>query len=331
MEHVSTKAEVPMPVTWRGSWLTWVAATTSCLEALGVECDQIDVAGQTGYAFVMTVQQQLCPSAPTMFDWGMLDHGVHMLGRSTLVFGSSDCHDRSRCGERTRQHCQAAYEFVTQQVMDGRPCVIWGAYVPEFAVVTGVSDGRYQVKSFRQLLGQAEEAIPYDALEAPGGPYMMAFPTRTDVRRREVLADRYAVGNAVSLLGRPTVFREFGFGLESYAMWIDALEQDQAVGFGNAYNAQCWAEAKGYARAWLERVADRQKKVRVPLRRAASLYADVETAMRSVAELFPFPEDGETADAGRRKRAVEHLNEAHAAEVRAYEALRAAVFADWGS
>ncbi len=319
-----------MPVTWRGSWLTWVAATTSCLEALDVDCDQIDVAGQTGYAFVMTVHRQLCPSAPTMFDWGMLDHGVHLLGRSTIVFGSSDCHDRDRSADRTRNHCRVAYELVTQEVMDGRPCVIWGAYVPEFAVVTGVRDGRYKVKSFRQLLGQAEEPIAYDALEAPGGPYVMAFPTPTEVRERDVLADRYAVGNAVSLLGRPSVFREYGFGLESYGTWIEALEADQAVGFGNAYNAQCWAEAKGYARAWLERVAARQKKVRAPLRRAAAIYADVETAMRCVAELFPFPEEEETADPDRRRKAIECLREAHASELRAYEALKAAIYADWG-
>ena len=331
MEPVSTKAEVPVPVTWRGSWLTWVAATTSCLEALDVSCDQIDVAGQTGYAFVMTVHRELCPSGPTMFDWGMLDHGVHMLGRSTLVFGSSDCHNQERADDRTRRHCQVAFELVTQEVMEGRPCVLWGAYVPEFAAVIGVEDGRYLVKSFRQVLGQAEEPIPYDALDAPGGPYVMAFPSGTAVRNREVLADRYAVGNAVTLLKRPTVFREYGFGLESYPVWIEALESDSAIGFGNAYNAQCWAEAKGFARAWLERVAERQKKVRVPLRRAAEMYADVETAMRCVAELFPFPEDGETADEGNRQKAVACLQEAHAAEIRAVEALQAAVHADWGT
>ena len=77
-------------VTYQKAWLTWVASTTTCLRTLGVDCDTVDVAGTTGYAFVMSVHEQLCPSGPTVFDWGMLEHGVHLLGRSTLVFGQGE-------------------------------------------------------------------------------------------------------------------------------------------------------------------------------------------------------------------------------------------------
>lgn len=40
--------DVPLDVTYQPAWLTWVASTTTCLKTLGVECDQVDVAGALG-------------------------------------------------------------------------------------------------------------------------------------------------------------------------------------------------------------------------------------------------------------------------------------------
>lgn len=39
---------VPMQVPFRSGFITWVAATTACLRALGVSCDEVDVAGHSG-------------------------------------------------------------------------------------------------------------------------------------------------------------------------------------------------------------------------------------------------------------------------------------------
>ena len=58
MTQTSTdQITVPMDVEWQPAWITWVAATTTCLNALGVECDKTDVAGYSGYAFVMSVHE----------------------------------------------------------------------------------------------------------------------------------------------------------------------------------------------------------------------------------------------------------------------------------
>jgi len=85
-------AMVPMDVQLQPAWLTWVSATTTCLKALGTDCDTVDVAGMTGYAFVLSVHKELCPSGPTVFDWCSLLAGVQLLGRTTLNFTSGDCH-----------------------------------------------------------------------------------------------------------------------------------------------------------------------------------------------------------------------------------------------
>src|SRR3954466_5484587 len=74
------------------TWLSWVGATRGCLNVLGVECDNADVAGQSGYAFRIQVHDTRCPSGPTMVPWDSLLPGVRRLGRSTLVFTGSECH-----------------------------------------------------------------------------------------------------------------------------------------------------------------------------------------------------------------------------------------------
>ena len=77
---------VPLQVEWKPAWLTWVAATTACLDALGVECDLADVAGRSGYAFELWIHEGLCPSGPTALDWHALLHKLdHRLDSETRI------------------------------------------------------------------------------------------------------------------------------------------------------------------------------------------------------------------------------------------------------
>jgi len=249
MDQAERKTTVPMDFEYQPSWLSWVGATTTCLNALGLDCDLVEVGGLSGYAFHMAVHDELCPSGPTMFDWGMLEGGINVLGRSTLSFACGDCHMGDFINERTRAHCRAAYEIAEREVAAGRPCVLWGAYTPEFAVLYGIdADGRYLVKSIKGHCGEAEPPLAYDELDAPGGPYLLAFPTPTAAPNARLWGDRMAVGRAAQLLKQPPMFSNYGTGLRAYNTWIGALESGKLLDFGNAYNAQCYCEAKAFAR-----------------------------------------------------------------------------------
>jgi len=329
MAGMKITARVPMDIQFMPAWLSWVGATTTCLRALGVDCELADVAGYSGYAFMQCVNEGLCPSGPTMCDWGMLDGGVNMLGRSTLAFGCSDCHTKDTACDRTREHCRVAYELAEREVAAGRPCVLWGAYLPEFAVVTGVDKGQYIVKSIKGHCGEPEPPIPYDALDAPGGPYVLAFPTPAAHHAGDDFTDRYAVGLAARLLRQPTMFANYGFGLASYDTWIAALREGKLSGFGNAYNAQCYAERTRLAQQFLARVAARQPLVAEPLARAAKAYETAATEMAKVAALFPFPGAGEHEDAQRREQAAGALADAQVAESAAASALSEALYMQW--
>ncbi len=328
MNPVETKATmVPMDVEYVPCWLTWLASTTGCLRALDVDCDLVDVAGLSGYAFMLSVHEVVCPSGPTMFDWGSLLHGVHILGRTTHVFRTSQCHGGDFTTDLSREHCKQAYEFVSQEISEGRPCVMFGAYVPEFAVAIGVDDGKYIVKSFKEVIGEEQPPIPYDALEAPGGVYVLAFPGKTELPR--LWGIRHAIGHAVQLLLCPTAHSLWRFGLKGYDMWIKALKEDIAIPFGNAYNAQCYANSRRLARDFLERTASEHDFLREPLTRAYEQYKEVSEAMAQVAEIFPFPPSDELKDEKNRKEAIKALKAAKKAEKKAVEALIDARDAEW--
>lgn len=257
---------VPMEVVYTPAWLSWVAAATACLNALGVKCDHTDVAGMTGYAFVMSVSPDLCPSGPTMFDWGMLNMGVNSLGRSCTTFGSGDCHTGKFINERTTAHCRPAFELAKSEVKGGRPVVLWGANLPEFATVYSIEGENYLVKSWKPSMGEEDTAIPWDKVDAPGGPYVMAFPTQADPPHRQLHGDRMAIRRGVQLLTRESMFHTHATGLKAYDNWTAGLENNTAHPFGNAYNTQCWAEAKGFAQGFLQRVALRNPRLQLCLK-----------------------------------------------------------------
>jgi hypothetical protein len=303
-----------MDVPFQRAWLSWVGATTACLRAQGVSCDQTDVAGMSGYAFLLNIHESLCPSGPTSFDWGGLLGGIRLLGRSTLTYNGGQCGGN-------KEQARYCFDFVEQQLKTGRPCVLWGAYLPEFAVAVGVENGSYLVRSYRETMPrpQPQPPVPWDQLVTPGCVYALSFPTTAVTAR--AAADRRAVSYAVDLMRRRSSNRTYTCGLDAYDQWIAALHHTDHVDVhGCAYNAQCWAEARSFARDFIKRVRDRDPIMAEPLAEAHHALSDSAAALWKVAQLFPFPPAGQLTDDARRQ-ASQALSQAKAADAQAIEAL----------
>jgi hypothetical protein len=328
MPKSSKKITVPLDVKWHPAWISWVGATTSCLNALGVKCDTTDVAGYSGYAFVMTIHEKLCPSGPTVFEWGTLLSGINYLGRSSFAFQSSECFTGEFKCDRTKEHCKQAFELAKSEIKAGRPCVLWGAYIPEFAVAYGMEGDKFLVKSYRECSKEEQPPVGYDEMNAPGGPYLLAFPSATsgDVSPRW---DKCIIADGINKLTTDLPYDKYSSGLKAYDTWIKALETNTADGFGNGYNSQCYAELKRNLRDFMKRLADRNPKVKAPLDEAVKHYDDVVSAMEKVAQIFPFGAPDKVQDENNRKSAIEQLKKAKTAETLAVEAMRKAVAMDW--
>ncbi|MFG0253285.1 MAG: hypothetical protein ACF8NJ_10480 [Phycisphaerales bacterium JB038] len=320
MTEANARIEISALIHYQPAWLSWVGATTMCLQALEVDCDAADVAGYSGYAFALAINDPLCPSGPSSVDWTSLDIGPLQLGRSTLNFLTGDCHTaKTRC-QRTSAHCRHAFEIVRREVGANRPCVIWGAGLPEFGVVRGVEGEDYLCVEG----GPTPARVRFDELNAPGGPYILAFPTEVKVDRGRDLA---ALVRAVDRLSKRDEGPGQKRGLSAYDAWAETLQAKRALRLGNSYNAQCWAEARGYAERFLGRLAQRYPTaVRIALARDA--FAEVAALLRAVADLFPFTtEEGLVEDRQVLEPACEHLRQAREAEARGLARLEEALAA----
>jgi hypothetical protein len=322
--------KVPMKVEYKRGWLTWVASTTGCLRALGVECDNVDVAGYSGYAFLISVHDNVHVSGPTAFDWGLLLPGICGLGRSTLAFHGAHCKcdpEHGRDPNAFRRELREVYDLVAREINAGRPCVIWGPYDPDFGIAVGVQGEKYLVESWKRVVGEPQPPVPFDQLVTPSGAYVLAFPTEVKMARAE--ADRRAIYHALEMLSYRAGDPQYATGQAAYDRWIVALEAGKAEAYGNSFNAQCWSEARRFAHEFLSRLAARNRRVAEPLRLAATAYADVAEAIGDVATLFPFPDSRKLVeDPKRRAEAIQALRAAKAAEAKAAQALAQAA-ADW--
>jgi hypothetical protein len=306
-----------MEVEHQPAWLTWVACTTTCLRALDIECDQVDVAGFSGYAFHLGVHEEICPSGPTVLDWSRLSRGVHSLGRATIEFRAPCC---EAFGKAREDSCRAAFELVRSELLSGRPCVLWGTYVPEFGVVVGIENEAYQVRSFTEILHQEQPAIPYNETEAPGGIYTLGFPAQAEYG--ELHRDLETILEALRQWGRPA-YGQYRFGADAYDVWIEALRAERADRFGCGYNAACYAEGRRFAQQFLERMSSRRPLAANLLQDAAGSYQEAADAMERVSEVFPFSHDegGRITAAAEIEQAAGFLAKARDAETVAMACL----------
>ena len=193
-----------------------------------------------------------------------------------------------------------------------------GAYIPEFALCNGIEGENYLVDSYRKTLNQPQPPVKFDELDAPGGLYTLGFPTAMKTPRET--ADRGAIEHAVQVMSERFTDHDLASGLDAYDLWIEQLEQNKAVAFGNAYNAQCWAEARRLAERFVGGVAERNATVPA-LREAHAAFKRSAEAMERVGKTFPFPGVPEHLnEPGGRERRGLHL--AQSADAHAVTALR---------
>jgi hypothetical protein len=314
---------VPLNIDIQPSWLTWVTSVTACLRALGIDCDNVDVAGQSGYAFHMCVTSAVDVYGPTFLPWEELAAGVRRLGRSTLEYqmGDSTAKDDWPPGEAMR------FDIAKREIDAGRPCVLWGIEMPEFAAVVGYEGDEY-IYRWAGDRGK-EERMQFGKSSDPGGPYLLAFPSTTQMPKDD--ANSGAVRNALEFLHRRPYGPDHRFGPEGYAVWMTALRGGKVTAFGNSYCAQCFADAKRMAELFVGRLAKRNPAAEGPLSDAMVAYQACADAMKKVADVFPFPPKGNepVTDEKQIGAACDGLRAAEAAETRAVKALETALEAMW--
>lgn len=312
--EVKKKAEI-LP-----TWISYVGATTGVLNSLGIDVDRADVAGYTGYAFVVNVSKEgTCPSGPTAHDaFFEFPRGFEALGWK-VDFSHKQVEG---CGfeagkvltDGQKELALDHYKEVSKNLrLTERPVVIWGAPIPEFSIVNGVDDGKYIVSSFRSHVGQPDDPLNYDQLQAPGGVMLISF--KEQVKKPDVAkADFEALDRAIDI-AKGKYVEDFGYvmGPNAFEVWAKNLTTKDALYGGNAYVGVCTQEAFAWAEMFLSRMAKRYKgKAQSKfLDAAAKSFDKAQKIMDDFTKLFPFSWEREFQNGDRESGAKMLLETRH--------------------
>ncbi|MFX0211808.1 MAG: ArsR/SmtB family transcription factor [Candidatus Hodarchaeota archaeon] len=280
-------------------WISYLGAITGVLQALGTNCDIIDVGGYSGYNFIVHVSKgTTCPSGPTAMApeaWEEIRRGTQALGWKLAGWFESKSFPEKE-GELTPADLARAKTFfnrVKSVIEKDKPAIIWGIPVPEYGIVKGYRGDEYIVSTFRSLHleegTKEEQPIPYNALQAPGCLDLLYFIERIDIDQKK--EDKIAIKRALNVTRGTKVAREhYVAGPSAYEEWASILEKKGEIDvFGNSYIGACYHEGKDYAARFLRRMAMRysdypQKK---SLEEASQAFQNAEKVLKRFTELFP--------------------------------------------
>ena len=131
----------------------------------------------------------------------------------------------------------------TREAIDqGLPCYGWELDIPEYYVVHGHDDKGYYFKG--PLCESGKGPKPWNELgDTTIGVlemYVVKPGTAADDVKTVKDAFEFALEHAKS--SDKWVYPKYKSGLAGYDLWVTALQQGKADGFGTAFNAAVWAE-----------------------------------------------------------------------------------------
>ena len=270
-------------------WVTHLGCVKGCLDYLGINVSDAWLFGATGHAFVINVHDVVCPSGPTAWKTEMLC----VLGRNVGytvegIFGHKSASDFTEKQKNAR-------EMVKKAVDAGYPCYGWELGIPEFYIVFGYDDKGYYYRDFDN---SCKGPKPWNELRNSGIGVLEMYC----LMRSEPADDLKVITEVLQFaLEIPTsppkwIFPKYKAGVAGFDNWIRALENGEADGFGNAYNAAVWNECRGFAVEFLKKAKQSlSDDVNSIFDEAIRHYNIVSENLLSLTKIFPFMEPENTA------------------------------------
>ncbi len=304
---VSKKAE------YQPCWLSYTGAMAGSLQALGVECDTVDVGGRSGYAFIINVSKGVtCPSGPTALPletWKQIHEGTESFGWTVEHYDYPHSYPEKE-GSPTPQEIEIARKFfdkIKREIDErDRPVVLWGLVLPEYGIVKGYKGNQYIVSTFRRLTDQPEDSIPFYDLKAPG--CIDAFFFRDRVERDATADDKEALERAVRFAtGNVPILDNYVGGPAALDEWANVLEQlpeEKQIYHGNSYVGACVREGRYMCAEFLKRLSGKYPgNPSKHVLKAAECYEKGWELMKKFTGTFPFKFKGEMGLEARKKGA----------------------------
>jgi hypothetical protein len=288
------------------------------LKGLGVDCDIVDVGGNSGYSFLINVAQgKISPSGPTAHNhetWKQIYNGTESLGWTLGHYKYPQVYP-ARKGSPTPEEIEVARELfdrIKQEIDEkDRPVVLSGLVAPEFGIVKGYDGDFYITSTFRsypllEINRRTESPILFYDLDAPGGIHAFFFQDRVKVDSKS--ADEEALQRAIRFArGKISVLDAYVGGpgaLDTWANDLESLAEEEVDYMSNSYLGACVAEGRWMSGEFLKRFAKRSVGQRSKrLQQASQSYGKGMSLMKEFVRIFPFKYHGKMKLEDRKKGA----------------------------
>ncbi len=304
---------------WKPLWNSQVACLKAAADHLGVEVSVPWLFGVTGYAFLLNVHDELCPSgwhvAELPLKDALAEAGIdlrHLTGAAHAPGAKGTL--QKRAWDETRKALDA-----------GLPCYGYDFEIGDYYAVYGYDDVGYYYSGPNCEAGKGP--LPwqdYGVSNMVGMIYVNAVEKGAPADDRSAVREAClrALNQAREVQGSS---ERYACGPAGYEQWIEALEGGHADGWGPPYNTACYLEARSNGAAFLEEAKTRLDDGELaPLfDEAIAHYASVRDKLQEVARTFPTAEEEKpgTGMDKRVKTAVDVLRAAKSAEQRGLQAL----------
>jgi len=271
---------------WKPMWASHLGCIKGCLDYLGVDVSDAWLFGATGHAFLINIHDVVCPSGPTAWR----SEEIYKLGKNLgfkvdYIEGFKNQPDFSKKQE-------TAWEMTRKAIDEGKPCFGWELDIPEYYVVNG-----YDSTSYLHSGPCSEEMKPkpYNELSNSEIGVLIMCVLNKCPGQDDITTVKDAFNFTLEFARNPQKWLpKYKGGLEGYDLWINALKNGTAHGFGVAYNAAVWRECRHYAVEFFDEAKKRLPDTVTGLLDAAkSRYQTAADNLKQVSELFPFPPKGE--------------------------------------
>ncbi|MCK5065629.1 MAG: hypothetical protein KAQ97_10120 [Candidatus Fermentibacteraceae bacterium] len=304
---------------WTPMWTTHIGCMHGCAEYLGINVSPAWISGSTGHAFIINIHDILCPSGPTAWKTEMLfDLSPNFGLKQECVFGW-------RGDEDLKDLQKKSWDFARKAIDEGKPCFGWELEVPEFYVIQGYDEKGYLYSG--PLCDEGKGTKPWNELgDSDIGlieVYSCGKCNPADTRKTLRDALQATLDHADNT--KNWIMDKYHSGPDGFDTWIKAIEQENELPWGVAYNTEVWSECRKSAVHFLEEViSDFDWEIRKPLHEVIRLYNSVYQNLDKILAVYPFRGPGidpEVSSSGR-KMVIGALKESRKAETEALKLFR---------
>ena len=308
---------VSSPGKYQPSWISFLGAFFGVFQQFRCPWDLIDLGGISGYFFLVNVSKdRLCPSGPTAltsYIWKSMINALETLGfqiQSYFDLGKYPLSEDLTPEDKLRA-LKLQNWIKDQLIFTKHPLVVWGAPIPEFAIINGFEGDYYYASSFRTSVGIEEGPIHFEQLQAPGGlwAYSILPLQKENWNIFNNNRDYGSIKQGLKFLQKTSPEENYVLGVDAYDAWARNLlsNSDSESDFhGNSYVGEVLYEQKRYLSQYLSRLAHRyrSKPFSSHLQKAAEETAQIADLAKKFRDIFPFSLKGSFSLLNKKKGAA---------------------------